>query len=218
MEMSPAVAMLLSFGLAGVGCLAAAEKFIPVFPSYVLLMFIGMAVPDGGMLALTIMATVIGSVIGSLGWYGVGRALGSQRVETMVAGYGRYVFLSLSLYRRLTNSYRRNQFWATLIGHTIPTVRVYLGLPAGVLRLDPRVFLAATALGSLAWNAPFASLGYCLRDSGHDPVSLGLGVAAVLVASEFAILWAVRFAMRFFADARRHDHTSTAACRGQADG
>jgi phosphatidylethanolamine/phosphatidyl-N-methylethanolamine N-methyltransferase len=62
--------------------------------------------------------------------------------------------------------------------------------------LEPRIFLAATSLGTLTWNMPFLSLGYALRGSSHDPVSIGFWVAAVLVAAELAILFGLRFRKR----------------------
>ena len=117
-------------------------------------------------------------------------------IENLVARYGKYIFFRPSLYGRLTNAYRSNHFWVTLIGQTLPTVRIYLALPAGVLKLEPRAFLAATSLGTLIWNMPFLSLGYALRGSGHDPVSIGFWVAVVLIAAEFAILLGFRFCKR----------------------
>lgn len=196
MEMSPAIVAMLGFGIAGIICLAVAEKFVPVIPSYILLMFLGMAAGDGPGLAAMVIAATVGSTIGSVCWYGLGRTLGSHRVETLVADYGRFVLLPLPLYQRLVERYRRNQFWATLVGHTIPTVRVYLGLPAGVFRLELRQFVLAALLGSLVWNVPFLSLGFVLQGSGRDPLSLGLLVAIVLVGGEFIILWGVRQARR----------------------
>jgi membrane protein DedA with SNARE-associated domain len=69
-------------------------------------------------------------------------------------------------------------------------------LPAGVLKLEPRAFLAATSLGTLIWNMPFLSLGYALRGSGRDPVSIGFWVAVVLIAAEFTILLGFRICKR----------------------
>jgi alkaline phosphatase len=136
METSSMIGTLLSFGFVGIGCLAIVEKFVPLIPSYVLLMLLGMSVSDSSTLTMTIIVITIGSAIGAIGWYGLGRALGSERIEALVARYGKYIFLRLSLYGRLTNAYRSNHFWVTLIGQTLPTARIYLALPAGVLKLD----------------------------------------------------------------------------------
>lgn len=201
MEMSPIIATMLSFGLVGLVCLAIAEKFVPIFPSYVLLMFVGMTAKSSLNLAAIVAATAFGSTLGSLLWYGFGWTLGSHRVEDLVTRYGRFILLPPSLYQRLVGSYRRNQFWTTLVGHTIPAVRVYLGLPAGVFKLELRGFALATLIGSLLWNTPFLCLGFLLYGSGRDPITLGLAVAVGLIAAEFAIVWILRRAKR--SNARR---------------
>ncbi|MDH6231752.1 membrane protein DedA with SNARE-associated domain [Mesorhizobium soli] len=113
MEMSSAIIAMLGFGVTGVTCLAVAEKFVPIMPSYILLMVLGMAASDGSGLAAMVVATTVGSTIGSVCWYGLGRALGSRLVEALVAGYGRLILLPFPLYQRLVGRYRRNQFWAT---------------------------------------------------------------------------------------------------------
>lgn len=59
MEMSPVIVTMLSFGIVGLVCLAVAEKFIPIFPSYVLLMFVGMTAKGGLNLTAIIAATTI---------------------------------------------------------------------------------------------------------------------------------------------------------------
>lgn len=197
MDTSATIATLMSFGLVGIGLLALAEKFIPVFPSYVLLMILGMTATDGAGLVGMIVATSIGSVIGAIGWYGLGRTLGGARIETFVARYGKYVLLKPSVYQRLTGAYRSNHFWVTLLGQTLPTVRIYLALPAGVLGLELKAFLTATSLGTLIWNMPFLSLGYALRSNGQDAMQVGFWVAAGLIASEAAILLVLRLRKRF---------------------
>lgn len=186
------IALLLSFGLAGIFCLAIAEKFVPLFPSYILLMLLGLTVPDRPALLLTIAATTLGSVIGGLGWYAIGWTLGPQRARTAVGCYGKFVLLKVAFYDRLTDGYRRNHFWVTLSGQIVPAVRIYLALPAGALRLDTRTFLAATALGCLMWNAPFLCLGFALRSSGHDLAQVGFWAACAIVGLEGLILFAVR--------------------------
>lgn len=191
--MSESVAYFLSFGLLGAGFLAAVERLAPLFPSYVLLIFLGLTAPDSKTLLFTIGVTTLGSLIGGLGWFVIGWSLGPQRVRKAVAGYGRYVLLKLSLYDRLTSAYRRNHFWVTLSGQIMPVVRLYLPLPAGVLRLNPKTFLAATLLGILMWNTPFLYLGYALRGHTHDPIQTGFWVSVILLLVECAILLLIRF-------------------------
>jgi membrane protein DedA with SNARE-associated domain len=185
----------IASGFVGVALVALAEKLIPIVPSYVLLVFLGMTmVSDPRDLALTVVATTIGSTLGGMFWYGLGRAVGAQRMEVLVSRFGRYGFLSLSLYQRMTRAYLRNRFWVTLVGQVVPTVRIYLSLPAGVLGIALQEFLAATLAGALVWNACLLTLGYTLRNGDHDPVSVGLMVITGLVLSELLLLvglWAL---------------------------
>lgn len=183
---------VLSVGLAGIVALAVAEKFVPLLPSYALLLLLGMAIPDLATWVQVVAATTLGSVIGAAGWYGLGRWLGRRRVEALVRRFGRYLCLDPSRYRRLTAAYRRHRFMATLLGQTIPGVRVYAGVPAGVFGFEWRAFLVATTLGTLIWNTPFLYLGFTLRGSGFDPLRLGLAVCALLIVAESALLYAGR--------------------------
>lgn len=192
MEAAHLVTMVLSFGLPGMLFIALAEKFTPVIPSYVMLMLLGMTLPNSGMLALAILATAVGSLAGSVIWYGVGRLFGAARVERIVTRFGKYVFFNGRHYQHLANAYRRNHFWVTLFGQTIPIARVYLALPAGVFAIQPVVFAAAAGFGILLWNAPFLTLGYLLGDSGHDPVHVGFWVSAALMGTEMAIILGIR--------------------------
>ncbi|QND54545.1 DedA family protein (plasmid) [Phyllobacterium sp. 628] len=175
---------LLGYGFCGVICLAVLEKFVPLFPSYLLLMLLGMTILDIQGLGFTILATTTGSVIGAMCWYCIGKSLGADRVAGAVDRYGRYLFVSPQFYSRLTGAYRRNHFWVTLTGQMIPAVRIYLALPAGILRLDFLTFSLATFAGSLLWNAPFLCLGYTIRASHYDPVEVGLWAALCLVGAE----------------------------------
>lgn len=93
MDISHFIDMFLQLGLAGMFLIAFAEKFAPIFPSYVMLMLLGMTVRDNTLLILTIFATATGSLLGSTVWYGIGRALGGARVERAVTRFGKYVFL-----------------------------------------------------------------------------------------------------------------------------
>jgi alkaline phosphatase len=183
---------LIGHGLAGIAALALLERFLPVLPSYVLFVVIGfVAVEDLGELPAVALAASAGSLAGALGWYAIGRLFGPARCERAVARWGRYVFLPMALYRRLADSYLRRQFWVTLIGQTVPTVRIYLPLPAGVIGLPAAPFLAASALGVLAWNTPLIALGFALRDSGVAPLTIGIAFALALLVVEGGALVAL---------------------------
>ncbi len=158
------VALLAGHPLLGAGFLALAEKFLPVLPSSALLIFLGMSTAVGpGDLALTLAATTIGSSLGCLCLYGVGRRLGEVRCTAFVVRYGRYILLSRSRYDQLIACYQRHHFQVMLLGQTIPTARAYLPLPAGMFRMAPGRFTLAILLGTSLWNGGFLTIGYLMR-------------------------------------------------------
>lgn len=200
-------AALLSLGACGAGCLAMGEKLLPIVPSYALLVFIGMTiVPDPDTLILTITATAAGSTAGSLCWYGAGRAIGSHRITAAVRRFGRYVFLSSALYRRMAGAYRRNDWCVTALGQLIPTVRVFMPLAAGALGLGLWNSMLAILLGSLAWNTPLLTLGYLLRNTGRDPLYVGLLALCGLIATEIVVLVALRVGLGVSLVARQREN------------
>ncbi|MES2057642.1 MAG: VTT domain-containing protein [Pseudomonadota bacterium] len=187
------IASIAAYGLLGAALLALAERLIPVVPSYGLFIFLGssMVVTPIDLIPL-IIATTLASSLGAVCWYGLGHALGEERTHTLVRRFGRYVWLREPVYLSLSDRYSRNAFVATFVGQTIPVVRVYLSLPAGILALPLITFTLAVVLGSGLWVGAFTSLGYGLHVLGWNPWIATLVAVCVLVVLECGILWLVR--------------------------
>lgn len=168
--MTGPLSAILGFGLFGVFCLAFTEKILPIPPSHVLLLFLGMtAAPDVSTLAILLAVTTLASFTGCLVWYGVGRRIGFDRADRLIERVGRYVFLRPATYRKLGQAYRRNHVRVSLLAQFIPTVRNYLPIAAGALCLPALPFAIATLLGATLWNFGFLVTGYLLRGSGRTP-------------------------------------------------
>lgn len=185
------VSLMTQAGPIGIVGIAIAEKIFPVIPSYLVFVLLGMTVALGqGDLTLTVAAAAIGSTIGSLCWYGLGFALGAERSESFVARFGRYIFLKPALYHRMADAYRRNHFWVTVVGQTIPAVRVYLSIPAGVINLAIMHFTAAIFIGSLLWSGLLLIAGYVLQGRGSDVATSSAFLSMMaLVALEFLVVF-----------------------------
>jgi len=192
--MTGPLSAILGLGLFGVFCLAFTEKLLPVPPSHVLLLFLGMtAAADGSMLAILLLVTTLASASGCLVWYAVGRRIGFDRADRLVERFGKYVCLRHETCRRLGQAYRRNHMRISLLAQFIPTVRNYLPIAAGALCLPALPFAAATLLGAALWNAGFLVTGYLLRGSGQDTFAVGLRIIVIVVALETAFMLALRY-------------------------
>lgn len=181
------------YGLAGAFMLALLERLVPVVPSYGLFVFLGTTLVERPVdLVPLILATTAASTLGAIAWYGIGALLGEQRTHRAVVKYGRYIWLREELYLSLARRYERNAFIATFIGQTIPVVRCYLSLPAGILALPLATFALAVFLGSAIWVGGFIGMGYGLNVLGWDPVVATLLAVIVLIAVESAAVWLLR--------------------------
>jgi len=181
-------------GLARILAAAFAEKLVPVFPSYVLYMGVGMHTAGAARLCAVLLASIAGSTLASSCWYALGRALGQQRTETLVVRLGRRAGLDAARYRMLVERCRRRPFALVLLGQLIPVVRLCVPLIAGVLEVRPATFLGATAVGNALWNGAFIGLGFALRSQVRDPAPVGVAVVIVLLVIEalLAAAWRQR--------------------------
>ena len=101
----------------------------------------------------------MGSVVGGLGAYWLGAALGRDRV------YRLWARIPLSEPRDLERAeswFADHQRRAVFLGRFIPVVRSLISVPAGVAHMRLSTFVLYTALGSGLWNALFILLGYQL--------------------------------------------------------
>ena len=190
---SELISNLMTYGLLGAFLLALTERLIPVVPSYGLYIFLGsgmVRVPVD--LLPLILFTTIASTLGAVCWYGIGNALGEERTHALVKRYGRFVWLKEKLYLSLADRYSRNAFFATFFGQVVPVVRVYLSLPAGILRLPLLTFSFAVFLGSAIWVGGFICLGYVLTIFGWDPAVTTLIAVVVLLIVEGGLVWILR--------------------------
>jgi membrane protein DedA with SNARE-associated domain len=186
-------------GMFGLLLLGFAEKAVPLIPSYAVFVLIGMAASENQLNPITVsIAVAIGSMIGSLGWYCVGRALGFKRSQRLIARYGRLIWLTTARYDRIAAAYQRNLLWTTLVSQTVPAVRVYMAIPAGVFGLPLRPFACGVLVGSFVWCTPLLLLGYHVGNTRTEPVSAAIWLILALIGAECSIMLIGHSALRIY--------------------
>jgi membrane protein DedA with SNARE-associated domain len=151
-------------GVWGVGLLMLLENIVPIIPSELIMPMAGFEAARG---ALDPMATIalgtLGSVLGGVFWYWIGRRLGAERVSRWAAKTGRWLPLSPEDVDRGREWFQRWGAAAVFIGRMLPGVRGVICLPAGVARMKFGSFLLWSSLGALGWTALLAWTGYRLK-------------------------------------------------------
>ncbi|GAA4393772.1 hypothetical protein GCM10023153_14080 [Ornithinibacter aureus] len=188
----PVIDLIESVGELGVGALLALETVLPPIPSEVILPFAGYAAATGRLdPVLAWAAATVGSVVGAFILYGLGRALGYERLLDL--SRRRWFFLlSTADLNRGHRFFAKHGRAVVFFGRFIPLVRSVVSVPAGIERMPAPRFAALTAAGSGIWNALFIAAGYQLGENYAvieqwiAPVS-----TAVVVSLAAALVWLV---------------------------
>lgn len=141
------------------------ENLIPPIPSELIMPLGGFYVYQGQLNFLPVVfAGLIGTVLGALPWYGIGRIVNEERLEQWLKKYGRWIGIrpeELSRSRRWFNKYGISLvFW----GRLIPGIRTLISVPAGIELMPLTPFLIWTTAGSLIWTLFLTIAGFYLGD------------------------------------------------------
>ncbi|MFY9511035.1 MAG: DedA family protein [Rubrivivax sp.] len=182
------IAILSKLGAFGVFLMMLAENLFPPIPSEVVLPLAGYAAFKGqGALWLTVTAGTLGSVVGAVFWYGVGRWLGLQRLKRFAARHGRWLTLTPEEVDHVDRWFDRHGRWAVLFGRMVPGVRTLISVPAGVTGMKLTPFLAYTTAGSALWTFLLVLAGYELGEQ-YGQVARVIEPASNLVLG-LAVAW-----------------------------
>jgi membrane protein DedA with SNARE-associated domain len=142
------------------------ENLIPPIPSELIMPLGGFYVSQGQLNFLpVVLAGLIGTVIGALPWYGIGRLVNEERLEQWLMKNGRWIGINPQELSRSRKWF--NRFGVSLVfwGRLIPGIRTLISVPAGVELMPMPPFLIWTTAGSLIWTLFLTITGYYLGDN-----------------------------------------------------
>ncbi|MCT1430297.1 DedA family protein [Brachybacterium muris] len=188
-----AIRLMEFLGGPGIALVIAAEALFPPVPGELLLPFAGVsAAANGQHVLVPIFWTTLGSVVGGLGVYAVGRALGLQRTRALVR---RLPLLEQSDVDTAVRFFDRHGFPAVAIARFVPMVRTFISIPAGIEKMPVALFAAATGLGSALWNAAFVVAGYFFGMAGGEALEAFVRIYSLIVAG-IGIIAGIGFVMQ----------------------
>ncbi|HEX2546251.1 MAG TPA: DedA family protein [Ramlibacter sp.] len=176
------------FGYFGIALLMALENVFPPVPSELIMPFAGFVAGKGDLhIVGVILAGAIGSVVGTLPWFWLGRRIGQERLARWVKAHGRWFTVTPQELERAERWFERRGGWALLVGRLVPAVRSIISMPAGFSGMSVGKMIAWSSIGTLIWSGALALLGFWLG-SRFEQVSpwvdrASLAILAFLVAS-----------------------------------
>lgn len=155
-----------ALGYTGIALLMCLENVFPPIPSEVIMPLSGFVVTQGKLkLPWIILAGVVGSVIGTLPWYFLGKTLGLQKLRALANRHGKWFGLSAKDVESAHVWFQQRGTIAVGIGRLVPGIRTYISIPAGISRMQLLPYLIYSSLGTVVWLSFLAYAGFVLGDN-----------------------------------------------------
>ena len=173
------------------------ENLIPPIPSEVIMPLGGFYVQQGQLgFVPVVLSGLLGTVLGALPWYGLGRLVNEEKIERWLQRNGRFLGISSNDLLRSRKWFNRYGTALVFWGRLIPGIRTLISLPAGIELMPFIPFLAWTTAGSLLWTLLLTLSGLFLGESYAnvevwiEPVSKAIKVVLILLLSS-GLIWLI---------------------------
>lgn len=149
------------YGYLGIALLIAVENIFPPIPSEVILTFGGFLTTYTAMNPwLVALAATVGSVVGALALYGIGRIVDEARLERWLSGkVGRILRIKAEDIQKAQGWFDRKGKGTVFLCRFVPIVRSLISIPAGMAKMPLPSFLLLTTAGTAIWNIVLVFLG-----------------------------------------------------------
>lgn len=153
-------AVILKLGYLGIALLMFLENIFPPIPSEPVMLFAGFLVEQNQLNFVGILlAGTIGSLVGAYVLYFFGVWADEHLLRTFLNRFGRYLSVTVKDLDRAIFFFDRYGQRLILFGRVIPVVRSLISIPAGIGRMNLRIFTIYTLIGTFIWNFTLGSAG-----------------------------------------------------------
>ena len=148
------LSIINQFGYLGVFLLIAIENIFPPIPSEVVLLFSGFMTTYTELnVVIMIIASTLGSLVGAIVLYYVGKILNKERLKKIVSGkIGKILRLKNEDIEKADKWFDTKGNKTVFFCRFIPIVRSLISIPAGMSEMPMLKFLIYTIVGSAIWN------------------------------------------------------------------
>ena len=186
---------MTSLGYPGVALLMFVENVFPPIPSELIMPLAGFTAGRGDLSFVgVVLAGALGSLVGQLPLYYLGRWVGEDQLVAWAERYGKWLTVSGKDIRRADDWFDKHGHKTVFFARLVPGIRSLISIPAGLSEMHLGMFLLYSALGTSLWALILASLGAVLGEN-YDVVDTYLGPVSFVVLGGlllWAIVWVVR--------------------------
>lgn len=126
-------------------------------PSELIVIPAGIAASQGQMsLAMIIFIGTLGNVAGAIFSYYLAEFAG----RAILFKIGKYMFIKPETIIKVEEYFKKHGSISVFIGRLLPGFRHFISLPAGIAKMDMKLFCFYTTIGSFIWTTVLVMLGY----------------------------------------------------------
>ena len=168
------ISIMNKFGYFGVFFLIAIENIFPPIPSEVILLFGGFMTTYSKINILgVIVASTLGSLVGALILYYIGKILNKERLKKIVKGkIGKILRLKAKDIDKADEWFDTKGNKTVFFCRFVPILRSLISIPAGMSEMPMPKFLLYTTVGSAIWNAVLTIAGSIVGDKWETIVDI----------------------------------------------
>ena len=161
--------MLEHYGILAVFLLMTAESALIPIPSEITMPFAGFMAGRGLIdFWLVVGVGALANLTGSVLAYWLGYKKGEEWVRTAIKKWGKWLLIREDEFDKAKVWFSKYGQWIAFTSRLLPVVRTFICLPAGIAKMDLKLFSLLTFLGSFIWSAFLAYLGLKLGQNWHS--------------------------------------------------
>ena len=155
------IEIMNNFGYLGIGLLILIENIFPPIPSELILTFGGFMTTNSNITIIgVIFASTIGSLLGAIVLYYIGKILNKERLIKIVKSkYGKLLRIKPKDIESADKWFDTKGNKTVFFCRFVPVVRSLISIPAGMSEMPMLKFIIYTTMGSLIWNTILICIG-----------------------------------------------------------
>jgi len=142
------------------------ENIIPPIPSEIIMPLGGFFVYQQKLnFYILVFWGLLGTILGSLPWYFLGRLVNEKRLSNFLEKKGKYLGISSNDLIKSKKWFERYGVSLVFWGRLVPGIRTLISVPAGIELMPLKKFLIWTTFGSLIWVVLLTYTGYLFGEN-----------------------------------------------------
>ncbi len=176
------------------------ENIIPPIPSEIIMPLGGFFVYQQKLnFYILVFWGLLGTILGSLPWYFLGRLVNEKRLSNFLDKKGKYLGISSNDLIKSKRWFDKYGVPLVFWGRLVPGIRTLISVPAGIELMPLRKFLIWTTFGSFIWVALLTYGGYLFGENYPiietylDQIKYVVKPILILIFLYFFIMFLIRF-------------------------